>query len=308
MARHNVIDATRIADGKLVYIKQVKTGDEEIRIASTLSDDPDFEIVENILDCGEQILEGLVFLHEQGVAHRDCSYKNIMMDATALYPRGHHPVDDMRLPDISDWAPVLSRANTPVRYYFTDFGISTLFSPEASPKLVLGEDGLDDEVPELSDTVPYDPFKVDIFIVGNMFKKQFVDTFSNVNFLNRIVRKMVQREPSSRPDAAEALRDWQAMRRILAALAADPTDEPTLDALRAMPFLQAIRDTVVHSGDGTAVAIPAGTSVFVNVHAVHLREDCWAQAAEFDPDRFMKHDTAQWMSFGLGPRQCPARL
>ncbi|OBZ71768.1 hypothetical protein A0H81_08230 [Grifola frondosa] len=111
------------------------------------------------------------------------------------------------------------------------------------------------------------------------------------------------------------------------ALAADPTGEPTLDALRAMPFLQAcireslrvnapileliprkaIRDTVVHSGDGTAVAIPAGTSVFVNVHAVHLREDYWAQAAEFNPDRFMEHDTTQWMSFGLGPRQCPAR-
>ncbi|OBZ71812.1 hypothetical protein A0H81_08237 [Grifola frondosa] len=39
-ARHNVIDATRIADGKLVYIKQVKTGDEETRIASTLSSEP----------------------------------------------------------------------------------------------------------------------------------------------------------------------------------------------------------------------------------------------------------------------------
>ncbi|OBZ71806.1 hypothetical protein A0H81_08236 [Grifola frondosa] len=138
-----------------------------------------------------------------------------MMDATTLYPRGHHPINDMRLPDISDWAPVLSRVDTPVKYYFTDFGISTLFSPEASPKLVLGEDGLDDEVPELSDTVPYDPFKVDIFIVGNMFKKHFVNKYSNVNFLNQIVRKMVQREPSLRPDAAEALRNWQAMRRSI---------------------------------------------------------------------------------------------
>lgn len=32
-----LVDATRISDGKLVYIKEVKTGDQESRIALTLS-------------------------------------------------------------------------------------------------------------------------------------------------------------------------------------------------------------------------------------------------------------------------------
>lgn len=30
--------------------------------------------------------------------------------------------------------------------------------------------GLDQDVPELSREIPYDPFKVDVFIIGNMFR------------------------------------------------------------------------------------------------------------------------------------------
>ena len=34
--------------------------------------------------------------------------------------------------------------------------------------------GWDRDPPELSATNPYDPFKLDIFIFGNMFKREFV--------------------------------------------------------------------------------------------------------------------------------------
>ena len=37
----------------------------------------------------------------------------------------------------------------------------------------MGLDGRDGEVPELSATVPYDPFKTDMFIIGNLFKHKF---------------------------------------------------------------------------------------------------------------------------------------
>ncbi|OBZ71766.1 hypothetical protein A0H81_08234 [Grifola frondosa] len=119
----------------------------------------------------------------------------------------------------------------------------------------------------------------------------------------------------------------RARSEVLVALAAHATAEPTLAALRAMPFLQAcireslrantpilelvprkaMRDTVLHSANGKTMHVVAGTLMVVNIHAVHLREEYWVRAAEFDPDRFMEHDVAQWMSFGLGPRQCPAR-
>ena len=84
-----------------------------------------------------------------------------MMDASALYPRGFHPVNDDMLPDsVLVRAPTRPRAITPVVYYFTDFGISSQFAPDDTNRLVTGINGLDDEVPELSDDVPYDPFKV----------------------------------------------------------------------------------------------------------------------------------------------------
>ncbi|KAI8984970.1 hypothetical protein BD414DRAFT_578722 [Trametes punicea] len=71
--------------------------------------------------------------------------------------------------DISVPTPVLSRKDIPLKYYYVDFGISTRFMPDEASKLVLGTEGLDRHVPELSNEVPYDPFKVDVFILGNLF-------------------------------------------------------------------------------------------------------------------------------------------
>lgn len=92
-----------------------------------------------------------------------------------MFPRGFHPVTNSSLPDnILRAAPVLPRARVQVMYYFIDyyfidFGISSHFEPDDTNRLVTGTKGLDEDVPELSADVPYDPFKVDIFILGNLF-------------------------------------------------------------------------------------------------------------------------------------------
>ena len=59
-----------------------------------------------------------------------------------------------------------------MRYYYIDFGLSVQFPPGA-PTVTVGDVGRDTEVPELSATVPYDAFKVDIFALGNLFYKEF---------------------------------------------------------------------------------------------------------------------------------------
>ncbi|KAI0693496.1 kinase-like domain-containing protein [Cytidiella melzeri] len=247
--RPNLIDATRRNDGKLVYIKRVSSDSKEMMIAKLFSsqsfkdhpanhcvpvvdsfeddnnarisylvmpflrytDDPPFELVDDVLDVVDQLLEGIAFMHAEGVAHRDCAYKNIMMDGTSLYPKGFHPVLTDSLPDMRAKAKPYARftAPQPVKYYFVDFGISESFAVDQTSRLVVGTDGLDADVPELSDDKPYDPFKVDIFILGNFFKQQIFNRYANVEFLASFVETMTALDPESRPDAAVVLQQWQ---------------------------------------------------------------------------------------------------
>lgn len=78
-------------------------------------------------------------------------------------------------------APRVSRiaAHTPVKYYYIDFGMSSKFASDDDSRLVTGIDGLDRDVPELSRKTPYDPFKLDIFIVGNVLRKHFLSVRNN---------------------------------------------------------------------------------------------------------------------------------
>ncbi len=95
-----------------------------------------------------------------------------MMDARPLYPEGHHPVKRNHTPDGMYRISPLSRTDRPVRYYFIDFDLSVRF-PDRGSTYVVGDVGRDTEVPELSEDVPYDAFKVDVFALGNLYYKEF---------------------------------------------------------------------------------------------------------------------------------------
>ena len=100
---------------------------------------------------------------------RDIARMNVMMDADALFPLGWHPITHGYLPEGNAiLAPVNSRMDHPVKYYYIDFGISVRFLPGDYPKTVTGTAARVREIPELSWDVPYDPFKVDIFSIGNL--------------------------------------------------------------------------------------------------------------------------------------------
>ncbi|OCH90635.1 hypothetical protein OBBRIDRAFT_819196 [Obba rivulosa] len=251
--RKHLIDARRVSDESLVYIKRVKTGDLESKIATYLSseglsgdprnhcvpilemfedpddpaisymvmpflrpiDEPQFELISEVLDFVDQIIEGLVFLHDHGVAHRDCAPKNLMMAADAMYPLGFHPIMYRCLPDGESVAPYLPRYKVGVKYYYIDFGISVYIPPDKHPKLVTGFLGRDREVPELSATVPYDPFKVDVFIIGNVLRKQFYEIFSNLSFFQPLIQHMTQADPTNRPTAKDASKEWENIRSRL---------------------------------------------------------------------------------------------
>lgn len=92
-----------------------------------------------------------------------------------MYPRGFHPVKNILLHDLLTPAPFIPRRHAGVKYYFVDYGISSRFPPGSQPRLVVGLDGRDREVPELSNDVPYDPFKVDVYTIGNVLHREFCD-------------------------------------------------------------------------------------------------------------------------------------
>ena len=96
-----------------------------------------------------------------------------MMDGDDMYPEGFHPIRLGYTVDSLSPAEHTSRTVAGVKYYFVDFGISSYLPDATSPRLVTGEDGRDQDPPELSGEEPYDPFKLDIFIIGNTLKRDF---------------------------------------------------------------------------------------------------------------------------------------
>ena len=102
----------------------------------------------------------------------DCALQNLMMDSSELYPEGFHPVHKSSAPNGLDRAWRIPRAFAHTKYYYVDFGIAVHIPPDVYPKRASGRAGLDREVPEL-EQAEYDPFKVDIFILGNLFRKEF---------------------------------------------------------------------------------------------------------------------------------------
>ncbi|KAL6300716.1 hypothetical protein BKA93DRAFT_508267 [Sparassis latifolia] len=275
-----VIDAVRKEDGVLVSIKTVERDSIEVLIASYLSrpavashpdnhcvpvfevfpdplddkaafmvmpflrpfDDPEFGSIGEVTEFVRQTLEGLCFLHSQGVAHRDCASANIMMHGTALYPKGHHPVRLESSPDGIYLLSPLSRIDHPVRYYFIDFGISSLFAEDESP-YVVGRKGRDKELPELSADVPYNAYKVDIFILGNLYKKDFMQKYHSLDFLEPLVKAMTARDPAHRPDAEVALSIYHDIRRGL---------DPSLLRWRLRPRDESAPERILY--DSVAVA------------------------------------------------------
>ena len=99
------------------------------------------------------------------------------MDPGPMYPKGFHPKNVTT--DITGYRKAHPKRRrdvlSSVRYYFIDFGISSMFGPDDTDKTVLGLEGQDNSVPELSERRPYDPFLVDIYIIGNLLRTAFLE-------------------------------------------------------------------------------------------------------------------------------------
>ncbi|KAG8744548.1 hypothetical protein FRC11_013417, partial [Ceratobasidium sp. 423] len=172
-----------------------------------------FETIGEVVELVHQLLEGLAFMHDINIAHRDCASANIVMKADSLFRSAPHPHPRYMYltEDGKDRVKLRTRAGRDIKYYFIDFGLSVRFPSYAERRFVTGIEGREREVPEFSaPNVPYDPFKLDMCILGRSLWRDFYEKSSqSLYFLKPLLERMVATEPSDRLTAAEALEHFE---------------------------------------------------------------------------------------------------
>ncbi|KAK7053600.1 kinase domain-containing protein [Favolaschia claudopus] len=174
--------------------------------------EPGFETVGEIIACWRQIFEGIHYMHENFVAHRDCGINNIMQDPTSLYPDGFHPVQQWLNASYKGFARYITRAECWPQYYIIDFGLSRRYDPADGPPaedIILGGDQSPPE--HAGDALICNPFPTDIYFLGNLLKDYFVYPkqrtwpYWPLRFLKPLVKEMTQKDPSLRPTIGEVI-------------------------------------------------------------------------------------------------------
>lgn len=166
------------------------------------------QTVGEAVDLMQQLLEGLAFLHHHHIAHRDCTPPNIMMDWRPMVDEPFHPIHNDLSFDGEYHIEIRPRSQVPVLYYFIDFGLSTWFETKADEPLVTGRYGREQSVPELNSSKPYDPFKVDVFILGAFIQRDLISRYPGLGFLGPLVSGMTKYKPAARPAASQAVQTF----------------------------------------------------------------------------------------------------
>ncbi|KAJ7087951.1 kinase-like domain-containing protein [Mycena belliarum] len=241
--KDNILDAVRMTDNAKVVVKLVPTDSAELHIVNFLSDEnkrsdprnrtipildiflytdspeytfmvmpymrrfnyPPFHCRGEFVDAMRQFLEGLQFMHENNIAHCDIAPKNMMMEESRVVPKGSHFTDDKTHVGMYESFWWKERCSVgPVPYYYIDFGLSHHYPDGNAGALTIGRRRGFDEIPELSDTKPYNPFKVDIYQLG-MTVLDLVKTYPALDMFQPLGEKMCSKRPDDRPTPDEAL-------------------------------------------------------------------------------------------------------
>ena len=109
-------------------------------------------------------------------SYRDLCLGNILLDAPQMFPDGFHPALQSLAPDIlTSVKPRRRRFVKGLKYRFIDFGSSLAYPSSERRERVWGMACQDRTVPEHQKVALYDPFKVDLYTLGNVFKRTFVE-------------------------------------------------------------------------------------------------------------------------------------
>ncbi|TFK37971.1 kinase-like domain-containing protein, partial [Crucibulum laeve] len=204
-------------------VLEIPDQDNAVLIVMPLLQDfgiPPFETIGEVVDFFGQLFEGLYFMHINKVAHRDCKFNNVMMDATKLYPSPPHPINLKKRRDYTGPATPTTRTLKPVKYYFIDFGLSRRYDLAAPLESRLEEPGWggDDTVPEFTKGTPCDPFPVDVYCLGNLIRRHFLKGFHHIKakrglrFMDPLIADMTREDPKDRPTMEQVVKRFEEIR------------------------------------------------------------------------------------------------
>ncbi|KAJ7102602.1 hypothetical protein B0H15DRAFT_876211 [Mycena belliarum] len=192
-------------------------------------DDPPFGRVSEVAEAVGQFLQATEYMHSKNVAHGDLCRRNLMMDARGLIPNDWHFVLPATYNGVQVSKSLTSQPRPPVsqvNYFVIDFGLTSEFYD--GPENVGGKYGQDKTVPEMlewkrseseklksdkPDTIAlhtFDPFKVDIYQLGNVILK-LVETYEGLEIFRMLADSMTMHNPDNRPTASECLQTFRAL-------------------------------------------------------------------------------------------------
>jgi len=155
-------------------------------------------------------------MHTNHVAHRDCTWENIMLDPINMYPESFHPVDRKRSKDFRRKVKGYSRTRRPTRYLLIDFGLSRRYDPAAGPPLDQPLQGGDKSAPEHQDgKTPCNPFPTDVYYLGNLVRLDYIKKCKGFEFIEPLIVDMVQEDPGKRPNMDEVVSRFSEIRSKL---------------------------------------------------------------------------------------------
>ncbi|CAE6427858.1 unnamed protein product, partial [Rhizoctonia solani] len=143
-------------------------------LLSKYHDIPFYNLAE-LHDMLEQLFNGLIFMHDNNVAHCDIASPNVMMDARTLYDEPFHPFFQTHSTDIQRLIfPRYRRSQKHVRYFYIDLGYAKWFRDPDAPRIATGRTARE-IAPEQRHGKPYDPFVADVYQLGVMIHKDLVE-------------------------------------------------------------------------------------------------------------------------------------
>ncbi|KAJ6465498.1 kinase-like domain-containing protein [Mycena vitilis] len=174
---------------------------------------PPFHCRDEFADAMTQYIEGLQFMHQHNVVHFDIAPQNMVMEESRLIPKGSHwfnPDTHHGFGHFFSWKNRCSlRPSVP--YYYIDFGLSRHFPGGKESARLARTLRTFPMIPELSLTVPYNPFYVDIFQIG-LAMSRIIDEYPALENFRAIATSLTVDDPHARASLELVLKELNSVR------------------------------------------------------------------------------------------------